>query len=495
MTIYPKKIKNNARDDIVMKRLLVLFLSMIMAVLTMSCAVQEEELPHGTEEEPLVWADKTFLEAVLAKDKEIDEEMYTSKSYDMYRNAYETALDVNNQEDADQFTIDNVAISLSRMIDKLEKRADFSDVLSLCDAVDSIDRSLFTENSLAGLDEVVKQIREDIHSDTTQKAADMMYDLLSKKVRTLVAKPLTPDNTRTGNKNPTYPYTSVFPERSDGAKYEVKQDMLSELKSICAPRSGDIGFFIYDLNTGASITYQADRSMFQASTVKAQFCLYLFNLIDKGEASFSDEIEFKQKHHSVGSGEIKNTPFGSKYTVDYLIEKALTISDNCAYHMMAERYNIYEFNKFLKGLDCKYAGNLSPGFRFGSASPRDIQKIWTEIYTYTQNGQHGDLFKGYLLESAYGAVGEGIPQYEVAHKSGWTSAQFNDFAIVYAPHPYLVITFVQVADGAEPKFVSRFSTQISKIMEDYHDFFYQNDEFYLPTAKTDSQNTTEKSEK
>ena len=161
---------------------------------------------------------------------------------------------------------------------------------------------------------------------------------------------------------------------------------------------------------------------------------------------------------------------------------------------MVDNYNYKEYNKFIKALGCQYAGKIQPGAHFGYSSPRDTIKIWSEIYTYTLYGPNGAQFREHLENSAYNAIGGeitggGIKEYPVAHKSGWTSAQFNDFAIVYAPHPYLIVTYLSVADGSEPRKVEQFAAAVKDVMEEYHAFMYENDDIYLPQMQQNQKDT------
>ncbi len=453
----------------------------------------DAEKADASSDEPLVWADKTYLYAVIDDCGKYKEEDYTKTSYAAFEKEVEKARAVAADDTVEQEEADSTAHELAEAYKLLMKRADFSETEKLLERLEKLDRSCYTESALGYLDEAVEKAKEMIDPDSSQKTSDEAFDLLSEAVHNLACKPV-----ESGEKG-KYVNRSVFPSRGDGTEFEMSEATEKKFSSAATARLG-MGYFVLDLETGANLTFNADIPQFQASTAKAQFCLYMYSLIDSGKASFDDELEYKEKHYSVGSGEIKNTPFGSKYKLSYLINRALTISDNCAFHMMVDNYDYREYNKFIKALGCKYAGEVLPGAHFGSSSPRDTIKIWTEIYTYTRYGANGEQFRGYLEESAYNSVGEGIPEYDVAHKSGWTSAQFNDFAIVYAPHPYLVVTYLPVVDGSERKLVTKFSDAVNDVLSEYHDYIYADDEFFLHTLEEndggeDAQKTDKESKK
>ena len=427
------------------------------------------------EDAPLVWADRTYMDAVISEAEKINADDYTSASYSQFVKVYGETLAVETDTLAEQETLDAAAAKLEAAIEILEKKADLSEIHALKARIDRMDKSLYTPSSLEHFTKNVDSIMAGVKDDISQKAADTLVNSLKSAIGNLVAIPLD-----TGKKG-SYVNCSAFPVRADGKEFEMSAETEKEFRRIATSRFG-FGYFVLDLQTGANLTYNADTEFFQASTAKAQFCLFMYNLIDKGEASFDDELVFQKKHASVGSGEIKETPYGSVYKLDYLIEKALTISDNCAFHMMVDGYDYRKYNAFIKSLGCKYAGEVEPGAHFGYSSPRDTIKIWSEIYTYTRYGANGTQFRRHLENSAYNSVGDGIPEYSVAHKSGWTSAQFNDFAIVYAPHPYLIVTYLTVKDGSERKIVENFSAATKKVMDEYHAFMYENEDIYLPEA-------------
>lgn len=475
------------------KTLLSILLFVILGALCACSQVADEgsaavsNNSHGSSDEPIVWSDKTYLNAVIADCAKYKPEDYTRSSYEDFSAEVEKAREVAADDSVEQEKADETAKKLSEAYKLLVKRADFGKTEDLLERLANLDRSCYTESSLKYLDEAVDNAKKMIDPDASQKTSDETYDYLAEAVHNLAAKPVESDE------KGHYVNRSVFPTRGDGTEFVMTEETEKKFTSAATSRLG-MGYFVLDLETGANLTYNADRAQFQASTAKAQFCLYMYSLIDSGKASFDDELEYKQKHYSVGSGEIKNTPFGSKYKLSYLIDRALTISDNCAFHMMVDNYDYKEYNKFIKSLGCKYAGEVEPGAHFGSSSPRDTVKIWTEIYTYTRYGANGAQFRAYLEESAYNSVGEGITEYDVAHKSGWTSAQFNDFAIVYAPHPFLVVTYLPVVDGSERKLVTKFSDAVNDVMKEYHDYIYADDEFFLHTIEDGDDNASEDEE-
>ena len=89
---------------------------------------------------------------------------------------------------------------------------------------------------------------------------------------------------------------------------------------------------------GYTYSYNADTSFFAASLTKAPYCMYLFDLATDGKCDLEQKITYTEKIGSDGTGKVKNSPFGTQFTVSQLIEYTLRYSDNAALRMLRGVY-------------------------------------------------------------------------------------------------------------------------------------------------------------
>lgn len=131
--------------------------------------------------------DKTVLSTELNKFETINKNIYTSKSYNTYKAAYDSGLIVYEKDESTFEEISFAVQELKKAYDSLTLRGDKTELYAMMQDVKDIDCSLYTPDSIESLNEAYKQasiVFDDI--DATQAEIDTMLSLLTNRKSELV---------------------------------------------------------------------------------------------------------------------------------------------------------------------------------------------------------------------------------------------------------------------------------------------------------------------
>lgn len=153
-------------------------------------------------------------------------------------------------------------------------------------------------------------------------------------------------------------------------------------------RGYDVGFVVYDLSSGSGIGYNADLSVFSASTVKAPFVCYVMeSLVDGGLVDSS--MELYQDTTIPGTGIMADDGVDS-YDLNAVVYNTVVYSDNTGYALLQEYLGGSGFESWVRatGVDAAgWAGTWYPYY-----SPRDLAKMWLSIGGYLESGSASSQF-------------------------------------------------------------------------------------------------------
>ncbi|MFM8004484.1 MAG: serine hydrolase, partial [Dolichospermum sp.] len=94
------------------------------------------------------------------------------------------------------------------------------------------------------------------------------------------------------------------------------------------------GVFLLDLDNGAYVDINGNRSFSAASTIKIPILMAFFQDVDAGKIRLDEMLTLEKEMIVGGSGNIQYQAPGSKYTAVDLATKMITISDNTATNML-----------------------------------------------------------------------------------------------------------------------------------------------------------------
>ena len=143
-----------------------------------------------------------------------------------------------------------------------------------------------------------------------------------------------------------------------------------------------------------------DQVFVAASTFKVPLAMYVFSLVERGEADLAEPLYYAPEDWEGGSGILHGSIVGDCYTVAELVHLSLTVSDNIATNMLLRRFgeqNVFAYMRELGGT----VTNLSTGRR--ATTPRDMA-LYMEVAYRRAAGDDGGLYRtllGLLTQTAF----------------------------------------------------------------------------------------------
>ncbi len=229
---------------------------------------------------------------------------------------------------------------------------------------------------------------------------------------------------------------------------------------------GTYGVAIIDLTTGATASVGGDRVFVAASTFKVPLAMYIFSLVERGEADLAEPLYYVPADWEGGTGILHGAVPGDCYTVAELVNLSLTVSDNIATNMLLRRFgeqNVFAYMRELGGT----VTNLPTGRR--ATTPRDMAR-YMEIAYRRAAREDGGLYRtllGLLTQTAFSdRIAAGAPAgVPVAHKIGTLPAMVHDVGIVFLPgRPFAIALFSEGV--SEPVAAARLA-DITHLVSDY----------------------------
>lgn len=244
--------------------------------------------------------------------------------------------------------------------------------------------------------------------------------------------------------------------KRDNAEFEA---LMNDLNNIMYPYMNTVSFTYQNLETGTSVSYNADKRYDSCSIIKAPYCKMLLS----NGTELDEELIMTSSSINIYSGRIDNMPIGTSFSNEYLIYRTIVHSDNTAYNMLYENYGWVEFNDMTTSLSL--TTNLGSGFNYCKVSANEMAVYFKDIYNFCETSE-GAYLLDLLTDCDYNRqIGYALPQYEVAQKYGCQSStqDLHDCAIVYAESPY-VLTILSDLNPDSDQSLSIF-WQISQVID------------------------------
>ncbi|MBR1654462.1 MAG: LysM peptidoglycan-binding domain-containing protein [Clostridia bacterium] len=240
--------------------------------------------------------------------------------------------------------------------------------------------------------------------------------------------------------------TSIDATDCTDVSYEYySNDILSTIKNFEAEYVGtNIGMGIYSLDGTPLFEYNTYSPISGACTVKAAYAYYVLSTCEaEGIDIWNEYLTYQEGMRNDGSGIIKNSEFGSEYTISYLLTQLLNLSDNTAYNILLSRFSLDGYQAFLNNI----GGQQLYGLQYGTVSVEQRRNEWLAIYNYINSGSYYSYTLQQMLTGTnYCYLVQGMANsHSYMHKSGWCSGSDYtaacDCAII--DNRYLVIVLSQ----------------------------------------------------
>ena len=224
----------------------------------------------------------------------------------------------------------------------------------------------------------------------------------------------------------------------NGSDFTISDELMSRIKDNINSFGVATSFYILSLDDGMSFGYNIDGHFETASSIKAPYALYVYREIANGNIDPDQKIEYKERFHNAGTGVVKDSPFGTEFTVRDLVYYSVNDSDNVAHIMLHGTFGVTGYNNMLKRLGAKqlYLTATNP---WTFTSCRSAAIIWQDIYNFALEDPEGVTFLNILSNGKYNYYKEIMPELPSASKTGFAHKDVVETGIVFDKHPYIAI--------------------------------------------------------
>ncbi|MFC4873021.1 serine hydrolase [Negadavirga shengliensis] len=201
-------------------------------------------------------------------------------------------------------------------------------------------------------------------------------------------------------------------------------------------------------------SHQAEKQVPSASIIKVPILFYLMEAVGRGEVDLDEIRELQEEDKAEGSGQLQLFPAGSRFTLRYLAEEMIRISDNTATNILINILGMENIQQWLKGqgFHATQLNRLMMDFeaieagRQNYTSAKEINRLFLMLINedflspeYRDEAIHllkscadGTAFRRYLP-----------PETEMAHKTGTLDYIRADAGIIFMEKPLVMAVFVE----------------------------------------------------
>lgn len=228
----------------------------------------------------------------------------------------------------------------------------------------------------------------------------------------------------------------------------------------------NVSVYFKDIDSGLTYTYNAERTYFVASLNKAPYGMYLYHLVEIGQASLDETFYVTNEMVNrvlENSGKIKEMDdLPKNLTLQELLMYLLRYSDTAALKILMTRYGAEGYKEYMEAqqVPTENMRNISNG-RITAA---EAGATLDAMYDFMQTPVYGEMLRQDLANTNYRMIRTENPY---AGKYGWDENAYHDMAVVYAPHPYTLAILTDKDEGtwAETNMFSKIATALEEIME------------------------------
>ncbi len=260
------------------------------------------------------------------------------------------------------------------------------------------------------------------------------------------------------------------------SKDYITEELNSEINNLANHFEQDhnnFAFYYEDLNTGFTLSFNADQQIFAASIVKAPVAIYIYDLAQNGKVNLDDKLIYTKDYYLGGTGIIKDSPVKTEYTIRELVKLSITKSDNIALKMLVTHFGINNIKNYWQKLGA--TSIYQNGELFGNINAKDGALTMRTLYTLQNN--NNDLSRELLSYFTSDDIGLSLIKGNstVAHKYGWSGNAIHDIALVEDKNPYILVILTTKGEQADYESIfTETSNYITTIHTLYNDIKEKN---------------------
>jgi len=214
----------------------------------------------------------------------------------------------------------------------------------------------------------------------------------------------------------------------------------------------DISIYFEYLPTGANISINKDAEFYPASLLKVPVAMAVAKKIEKGEWKWTNELVLMSTDKDDRFGTLYKSPSNSTFTIEELVRRSLSDSDNTAHFMLVRNLEMEEMKDVYNHMGLE--GFLETE---GILSAKRYAVIVRALYAASYNSEeHSQRLLSYMTHSPFHEyLQNGLPQDVLfAHKIGVDEEKkiYLDSGIVYlSGRPYILTVMTKNKNDAKAR--------------------------------------------
>lgn len=251
----------------------------------------------------------------------------------------------------------------------------------------------------------------------------------------------------------------------------LSEEDIAVLTEIIERYGGNISVYYKDIESGDTFLYNEEYKYFIASVVKAPYVMYILDLASQGKADLNKEYTIEYEDIEEGTGKIRELEEGEfpvTMTAKELLSYAIRYSDNTAVETLRkEDFTHTGYTEYAKALGLNYIEDVKYVVN-GDITALDAGVYINAIYDFIKTNEYGEFLREEMLNTRHPMI---YSKYPIVRKYGEADLSFHDFAIIEAPHPYMLVILTDKDEGREEDYT--FFAEFSRTIEKIHDGKYE----------------------
>ncbi len=245
----------------------------------------------------------------------------------------------------------------------------------------------------------------------------------------------------------------------------------AQLNTLTSSYQGKVALYAIDLNSGKTVTLNADTPVPTASVIKLTVLFEALKQIQAGQTHFSDVLTMQKSDQVGGSGVLNLFDTPMPLTFKDALTMMVVVSDNTGTNLAIDHLGLANIQKRIQWMGLQntwlykkvFMGPVGPQpadqkeFGLGKTTPREMAEVMTRFATCNLDTPGTamppsaapsasnkvlcdtalDMLKN---QSDRAGIQRYLSVYTVANKSGALDAVRNDVGIVYAPNGPIIIS-------------------------------------------------------
>lgn len=245
---------------------------------------------------------------------------------------------------------------------------------------------------------------------------------------------------------------------------------------------GEAGVILKNLDTGWQIALNKVKSFPSASLAKIPIMASCFYAVFQGKIKLQDELILKQRDKVLGSGMLKTIAPGSRFSIDSLIERMITESDNTAANMLIELLGFEYLNSCFKKFGLKDTSIARKMMEF-SLRKKGVENYTTaeDVALLLEKMYRKELINAVFSERCLSLLKQQKikdriparlpPEVVIAHKTGLERHVCHDAGIVFSPDGnFLICVLTSHTDKTSKRakeFIAKLALEAYRYFEEF----------------------------